>query len=154
LAANRKTLLVAETTIGADVDKPLDVHRDLLAEVTFNLNVVLDHVADRSDFSLREITGLNVTSHVGCVTDLACGLPTNSENISECDVYTLVAREIYTFNTRHGSPLPLFVLGVFTDDAQNATSLYDATLVANLLYRSSYFHFLLPSPAQPVQQVF
>jgi len=45
------------------------------------------------------------------------------------------------------------VLGVFTDDAQNAPSFNDATFLADLLYRSAYFHFILPSPAWPVQQV-
>ena len=32
----------------------------------------------------------------------------------------------------------------FTDDTQNSASFYDAALVADLLYGSSYFHFFTP----------
>jgi hypothetical protein len=145
---------VAKATVGTDIDEPLDVHRDLFSEVTLNLVIILDHITDRSDFGLRKIAGLDVTCHIGSVTDVTSSLSANAKDIRERNVHALVAREIYTFNTCHGLTLPLFVLGVLTDDAQDASPLYDATLVTDLLYRSAYFHFGLPSPAWPVQQVF
>ena len=40
--------------------------------------------------------------------------------------------------------LPLFVLGIFADDTQNTASFNDAALLADLLYGSSYFHFVTP----------
>jgi hypothetical protein len=40
--------------------------------------------------------------------------------------------------------LPLFVLGVVADHTQNTASFHDAALFADLLYGSSYFHFVTP----------
>ena len=43
------------------------------------------------------------------------------------------------------SPLSLFVLRILADDPDNTLALDDFALIANRLYRSSYFHNLLLS---------
>ena len=43
------------------------------------------------------------------------------------------------------SPLSLFVLRILADDPDNTLALNDFALIANRLYRSSYFHSLLLS---------
>src|ERR1700760_865705 len=42
LSANRKVAAVTESTIGADFDEPLDVHRDVFTQVAFDVAFVLD----------------------------------------------------------------------------------------------------------------
>ena len=45
----------------------------------------------------------------------------------------------------NSSALPLFVLRILADDPDNTLALNDFALIANRLYRSSYFHSLLLS---------
>jgi hypothetical protein len=52
LTADREALLVANATVALDVDQTLDVHGDLLAEISFNLVGALDDVADCGDLNL------------------------------------------------------------------------------------------------------
>src|SRR5580692_2050085 len=47
---------------------------------------------------------------------------------------------------RIGSALPLFVAGIRANDVNNAATPHDFTVLADLLYRRTYFHFLLPMP--------
>jgi hypothetical protein len=135
---------VAKTTVGSDIDQPLDVHGDFLTKITFHLAAVLNHVADCCDLTFREIAGFDVSTDIGLITNLASSWATNAEDIGESDINALVAWKIHTFNTCHDLSLPLFVLWDFADDTQNSASFYDAALVADLLYGSSYFHFVTP----------
>jgi hypothetical protein len=52
LTTNRKTFLVAQATVGTDINQPLNVHGDFLSEVSFNLVAVLDNVTDGGNFTL------------------------------------------------------------------------------------------------------
>src|SRR5450755_828730 len=44
------------------------------------------------------------------------------------------------------SPLPLFVAGIRTNDVHNAAAPHDFAVLADLLYRRTNFHLLLPMP--------
>src|SRR3984957_628429 len=46
LAASRQIAPVAQSTVGLNVNQPLDVHRDVFAQITFDLAFVLYHLAD------------------------------------------------------------------------------------------------------------
>src|SRR4030067_1844523 len=52
LAPDGQLLLVPEAPVAADVDQPLDVHGDLLAEVALDLLPLLDDLADLVDLVL------------------------------------------------------------------------------------------------------
>ena len=41
--------------VGAQIDEPLDVHRDFLAEFAFHPVLTLNHFTDTSDLVLREV---------------------------------------------------------------------------------------------------
>src|SRR5690606_28238233 len=55
LTADRQTPPVPQATITANLHQPLDVERNLLAEVAFHPTHVLDHLADRPDVLFREV---------------------------------------------------------------------------------------------------
>ena len=72
LAAHRQALAVAQAAVAAEVHQALDVHRDLAAQIAFDL------VARRSMTSrmrrisfVVELVGPLVERHVGLVADLA-----------------------------------------------------------------------------------
>ncbi len=46
---------MAEPTVAAEIHEPLDVHVDLATKVTFDLEVLVDTLADPLDVSLVEI---------------------------------------------------------------------------------------------------
>src|SRR3954449_4268029 len=46
LAAHRQCAAVPQPAVAADLHQPLDVHRDLLAEIALDTTLVLDHLAD------------------------------------------------------------------------------------------------------------
>src|SRR6266849_9972298 len=55
LAARRQVAPVAQAAVAADLHQPLDVHRDLLAEIAFDAPLLLEHPADLPDVLLGEI---------------------------------------------------------------------------------------------------
>ncbi len=46
---------MAEPSVAAEVHEPLDVHVDLTTKVTFDLEVLVDAIADLSDVILVEL---------------------------------------------------------------------------------------------------
>ena len=48
---------MAEATIGLDVDQALDVHRDILAEIAFDVALVFDDLTDAVDLVFVESPG-------------------------------------------------------------------------------------------------
>jgi hypothetical protein len=152
LTAHGKTPLVTETTVTIDVDEPLDVHGDLLAEVPFHLTAALDHVANGSDLKVRQLLRPHVGGNICLLKDLESRRAANSEDISERDVDPLVAGKIDAFDTSHGLALPLLVLWILAQHADHTAAAHHTTFVADLLYGSLHFH-LNSSPALPVQRM-
>jgi hypothetical protein len=134
LTTNGETTLVAETAVAIDVDETLDVERDLLAEVTLDLVIPLDDVTDGGDLHVRELLRIDVDGDVRLVEDRSSRGESDAEDVGESDVHALVAREIDAFDSSHDLPLPLLVLWVFAQHADNTAAADDATLVADLFY--------------------
>src|SRR5262249_1501812 len=57
LAADGETLPVAQAAVAAEVHEPLDVHGDLAPEITLDLVVGLDDLADGAGLLLGEVLG-------------------------------------------------------------------------------------------------
>jgi len=55
LAADGESTTVAQATIVAQIHKPLDVHRDVAAEVTFHDVVAVDGLANLDDFGVGQL---------------------------------------------------------------------------------------------------
>src|SRR5581483_2539695 len=60
LAVHGQAAAVAHAAVAADFHQPLDVHRDLLAEVALDAALLLDHPADLPHVVLGEILHPNI----------------------------------------------------------------------------------------------
>ncbi len=76
LAARRQVATMAEPTIGLNVDQALDVHRDVFAEVAFDIAFVLNRLTDAVYLVFAEILDLLERVHIGrlpgCVAHAGC----------------------------------------------------------------------------------
>lgn len=144
LSSDRQALLVTHAAVAVDVDQPLDVHRDLLAELTLDLVVLLDDATDRCDLDLREVMGADRAIDARLLQDLDGGVAADAENVGERNVDALVAGQVDALNACHiDLPLSLLVLRVLTQDPDNATPTNDAAFVTDLLYACFDLHVLL-----------
>src|SRR5512132_418680 len=60
LAAHRQVAAVPQPAEAADLHQPLDVHRDVLAQVALDPALLLDHTADLPHVVFREVLDANV----------------------------------------------------------------------------------------------
>jgi hypothetical protein len=94
LPANRQTLAVTEASVAADLHQTLDVLPDLTAEVTFNLQIAVDELAQPHNLFFREVTDASVRIDAGLPDDPLTRSEPNSENVRQSDLYALLAREV------------------------------------------------------------
>ena len=93
---------MTETAIRAEVHQALDVHRDFLAKVTFDLVGGLENVADLGDLGVRDVVGALGAVDLCFLEDLHRTKTADAEDVGESDVHALVAREVDAGNTSHG----------------------------------------------------
>jgi hypothetical protein len=124
---------VPEPSIAADFHQPLDVHRDLLAQIAFHAADLFDHAADLAHVVFGEVLDADVRADAGRTEDVARPLAADAVDIREPDLDTLGAREINACNTRHRLPLPLLVLCIRADHSHHPTAADDLALVADPL---------------------
>jgi hypothetical protein len=55
LSANRQIAAVTESAIRTDFDEPLDVHRNVFAQIAFDAAFAFDDLADAVDFVFRKV---------------------------------------------------------------------------------------------------
>jgi hypothetical protein len=83
LAVDGQTLAVTEAAVAAEIHQALDVHLHLAAEVTFDLVVGVEHVADRLHIGVGQLVHAPVGGDASLVADVARGLGTDAEEIRE-----------------------------------------------------------------------
>src|ERR1700731_5225113 len=105
LAAHRQVAAMAESAIGADFDETLDVHRNFLAQITFDQTFRFDDRTDTVDFFFAEVLNLLHGLDLGCVENSAGARLPDAVDISQRDVDVLLARKIDACNTCHCSYL-------------------------------------------------
>lgn len=152
LAAGREGAAVAQAAVGAEVHKALDVQADDAAEVAFDLVLGVDDLADAAGFGFSEVVGANMCIDASFLKDLYGARAADTEDISECDVHALLAREVNACNTSHcglprwccgeggGLALTLFMARVVADDANNAFATDHFAFVADLFDRRADLH--------------
>src|SRR5215510_9841633 len=75
LAARRQVAPVPQAAVAADLHQPLDVHRDLLAEIAFHAALLFEHAADLPDIVFGEILDPDVGAHTRRAEDIVRPLP-------------------------------------------------------------------------------
>ena len=111
LAPDGQFLLVPEAPVAADVDQPLDVHGDFLAEVALDLLPFLDDLADLVDLVLGQGLDLLVLVDLGLFEDLVALGPADPVDVGQPDLDPLVRREGDACDSCHvcTSFIPVFV---------------------------------------------
>ena len=82
--------------VGTDLDLAADVGGDLAAEVTLDLVVRLDPVAQRDEVVVVELVDAEVAADLRGFQGLQGAGPSDAEDVGERDLQALVAREVDT----------------------------------------------------------
>src|SRR5207249_6020359 len=92
LSANRERAAVAEATIGLNFDEALDVERDVLAEIAFDLALGFNDLTDAVQRVLVERAQLREGIDVRLREDLGGARVADSEDVGETDARLFVVR--------------------------------------------------------------
>src|SRR4051794_3033194 len=96
LSADRKALAVTAALVAADLDLAPDVGLDLATEVTLDLEVGFDLVAGLDQLCVAELVDAGVGVDPGSGQHLLGAGSADAEDVGECDLDALVAREVHT----------------------------------------------------------
>jgi len=121
----------------------------LAAEVTLDLEVAVDVLADLEDLFLREVADLGPAVDLRAAHDLEGAGGADPVDVAKRDVEPLVTREIDAGDTCHDPErllltLPLLVTWVGADHEDPAAPTDHATAIADPLDRRPDLHALLP----------
>src|SRR5258708_2538912 len=101
LTANRQPAPVPHAAVAADFHQPLDVHRDVLAQVAFHAALLLDDPADLPHVVLGQILDADVRTDAGVLQDAVGADAADAEDVCESDLDALGPREINASNACH-----------------------------------------------------
>jgi hypothetical protein len=87
---------VTEATVATEIHQPLDVQRDVTAQVTFDAIAIGDDLPQSNDLLVRQLFNLLSTVYLSLRTDLLRGRLTDPEDVRECHPSLLPARKVYT----------------------------------------------------------
>jgi len=141
---------MAEAPVGPALGQALDVHGDLPPKVALDQDLLLrrhpiDDLPEPADLLVTEVLDPGLRVGVRHLDDLGGGRPANPVDIGERDHHPLVARDVDSGDPRHALlllTLPLLVLGVRAENADNAFSLDHLALGADLLDRRPNLHLV------------
>src|SRR5271157_2819897 len=101
LPADGQAAAMTIPTIRTDLDEPLDVHRDVFAQIAFDVAALLDDLTDAVDLVFIEVAHLLGGLHIGRAENALRARIPDAENVRQRDNDVLVARKIHACNTCH-----------------------------------------------------
>jgi hypothetical protein len=131
---------VADAAVGADLGEALDRLLPVTAEVTLDLEVRVDVVAELRDLFVRQVLDLRVRVEAELRGDLARGRLADPVDVGQPDLEALLIREVDSGDSGDGSALPLLVPRVGADDHGRAVPLDHAAAFAHGLDGRTDFH--------------
>src|SRR6266508_2365461 len=154
LAVDRKIASVPQTAIAPNLHQPLDVEVHLATEVTLNLVLAVDDLAQPAYLVLGQVADPGVRTNVGPLQDLPGRAGTDTINGRQSGLNPPIARNVYTSDSSHFSSaslsLPLLMLRVVANHQDYAFAANDLAPLATCFDRCSYFHVF--SPQLPAAQ--
>src|SRR5213078_1180951 len=96
LAVHGKTTPVPDPTVRADLREPLDRLGALPAQVTFDLEVLVDVLAQLRHFLVREVADLRVRIEAEADRDLVCGRLSDAVDVGQPDLEPLLVGEVHS----------------------------------------------------------
>jgi hypothetical protein len=131
---------VADAAVRADLGEALDRLLPVAAEVTFDLEVRVDVVAELRDLFVGEVLDLRVRVEAELGGDLARGRLADPVDVGQPDLEPLLVRKVDSGDSGDDSALPLLVPGVGADDHGRAVPLDHAAALAHGLDGRTDFH--------------
>ncbi len=101
---------MTQAAVGLDFDEALDVKRDLLAEVAFDLRALLNDLTDAVELIFVERAHLRDGIDVGLGENLRGARVPDAKDVGEADAYLLVIRYVDSGNTCHGDSFSVALL--------------------------------------------
>ena len=92
---------MADALVGADLDLAADVGGDLTAEVTLDLEVALDVVAEGDELVVGEILHADVPVDAGVGEGGERSRAADAVDVGQCDLHALLARDVDAGKTCH-----------------------------------------------------
>jgi hypothetical protein len=114
-----------QPAIAPDVHQSLDVHRNFATQIALYPELLVDDVAQPLDLIFSQIPNSGVRIYASPLKELLAGMQTNTVDVGQRYFYTLVSGKINTGNTCHFLSLPLLVLRVAANYAQDALAAND-----------------------------
>src|SRR5262249_50238202 len=140
LAPHRQSATMPQAAICSDFHKPLDIEGYFFPQIPFDSVLLFDDLAILVCLVIVQLANFCVRINACRCQDLVGLRTTNTVDIRESNLDSLVWRKIHASNTRHRLPLSLFVLRVHANHAHDALAMHDFALVANFLNGCSAFH--------------
>jgi len=94
LSVNGQSLTVTNALVAADLHLAANVSGDLATEVTLYLEVQLDVVAQRDELIIGEILYADLAADCSVGEGFEGPRAANTVDVSQCDLYALVARDV------------------------------------------------------------
>ena len=101
LAVHRQILAMARAAIGPDLDEPLDVHRNVLAQIALDAALAFDDLADAVDLIFVEVLHFLHGVNLGGLDDARGARMSDTVDVGQRDVHMFLAGKIHAGNTGH-----------------------------------------------------
>jgi hypothetical protein len=131
---------VADAAVRTDLREPLDRLLPLAAQLTLDLEVRVDVVAELRDLLVGEVLDLRVRAEAEFGCDLARRRLADPVDVGQPDLEPLLVRKVDSGDSRDGSALPLLVPRIGADDHGRAVPLDHAAALAHGLDGRTDFH--------------
>jgi hypothetical protein len=89
-----------EPSVTPEVHQPLDTHRDFPAEVTLDLVVPIDNLANSHDLGVGQLVDPLFPRNASLRADLRRRAPANAVNVRERDLNSFLGGNVYASNAR------------------------------------------------------
>jgi hypothetical protein len=131
---------MADAAVRADLGEPLDRLLPLAAQVSLDLEVRVDEVAELGDLFVGEVLDLRVGAQAELRGDLARDRLPDPVDVRQPDLEPLLVRKVDSGDACDGSALPLLVPRIATDDHGRPVPLDHAAALAHGLDGGTDFH--------------
>jgi hypothetical protein len=135
---------MTNSLVAADFDFSFDVLRNITTKVAFNGVVLVDEIPHANDLFVSQVADTGCQTDIESLADLCGSGTTDSIDVSECDLNSLLSREIDSCDTGHSGKLlslPLLVARVGANHANSTVAPDNEALVTDLFDAGADFHW-------------
>ena len=92
LTAARKTLPMTKSAVATEIHQALYIHRNVAAEVTLNLDILINMLPDLSHFRLSQVVATGIEINASCFENLLGQRSAYAVDVRKRDLYSLILR--------------------------------------------------------------